>query len=119
MMPLWTSASRSVACGWALVSVGLPWVAQRVWPMPERPGERRAVELVLEVAELALGAAAGELPVFEGGDAGRVVAAIFEALEGVEKQRRRRPRPQYPDDPAHASRADSFLRHGAIISAGP
>ena len=24
--------------GWALVSVGAPWVAQRVWPMPQVPG---------------------------------------------------------------------------------
>ena len=34
MMPLCTTASLSVACGCALFSVGLPWVAQRVWPMP-------------------------------------------------------------------------------------
>ena len=37
MMPLWTTASRLVACGWALVSLGRPWVAQRVWPMPIVP----------------------------------------------------------------------------------
>ena len=38
MMPLWTTPTRSVTCGWALFSVGLPWVAQRVWPMPTVPG---------------------------------------------------------------------------------
>jgi hypothetical protein len=27
----------AVACGWALRSVGAPWVAQRVWPMPIVP----------------------------------------------------------------------------------
>jgi hypothetical protein len=37
MMPLWATATRSVACGWALLSVGLPCVAQRVWPMPILP----------------------------------------------------------------------------------
>ena len=37
MIPLWTTASLGEACGWALVSVGLPCVAQRVWPMPIAP----------------------------------------------------------------------------------
>ena len=39
MMPLWISASRSSSpprCGWALPSVGPPWVAHRVCPMPVR-----------------------------------------------------------------------------------
>ncbi len=36
MMPLCTIATRPVAprCGWALTSLGAPWVAQRVCPMP-------------------------------------------------------------------------------------
>ena len=38
MMPLWTTATRAVACGCALRSVGAPCVAQRVWPMPVMPG---------------------------------------------------------------------------------
>ena len=35
-MPLWTTATWPEASvwGWALTSVGSPWVAQRVWPMP-------------------------------------------------------------------------------------
>ncbi len=39
MMPLWMTATRPSAawCGWALRSVGPPWVAQRVWPMPVGP----------------------------------------------------------------------------------
>ena len=37
MMPLCTTATLSVACGWALFSLGRPWVAQRVWPMPVAP----------------------------------------------------------------------------------
>ena len=36
MMPLWMTATVPVqsTCGWALRSLGAPWVAQRVWPMP-------------------------------------------------------------------------------------
>ena len=52
MMPLCTTAMRPAVsvCGWALTSLGSPWVAQRVWPMPsvalkrvgvERPAGRR------------------------------------------------------------------------------
>jgi hypothetical protein len=37
MMPIWTTATRSVAIGCALVSFGTPCVAQRVWPMPIEP----------------------------------------------------------------------------------
>ena len=40
MMPLCTMAKRPSfeRWGWALVSVGAPCVAQRVWPMPITPG---------------------------------------------------------------------------------
>lgn len=36
MIPLCTTATRPMrpTCGWALPSVGPPWVAQRVWPIP-------------------------------------------------------------------------------------
>src|SRR4029078_6146936 len=37
MMPLCTTETSSVMCGWAFASVGLPCVAQRVWPMPVSP----------------------------------------------------------------------------------
>src|ERR1700723_1492000 len=38
MMPLWTMARPSCeTCGWALRSLGTPWVAQRVWAMPTLP----------------------------------------------------------------------------------
>jgi hypothetical protein len=42
MMPLWMRASlpSSPRCGWALSSVGPPWVAHRVWPMPVCPSAR-------------------------------------------------------------------------------
>ena len=39
-MPLWTTAILPLwlTWGWALISFGSPWVAQRVWPMPTVPG---------------------------------------------------------------------------------
>ena len=39
MMPLCTTAIRPVAsvCGWALRSLGAPWVAHRVCPIPVVP----------------------------------------------------------------------------------
>ena len=37
MMPLCTTATPPYRCGWAFSSVGRPWVAQRVWPMPVLP----------------------------------------------------------------------------------
>ncbi len=45
MMPLWTTASRFVAWGWAFVSLARPCVAHRVWPMPMAPesGDRRSL----------------------------------------------------------------------------
>ena len=90
MMPLCTTASFSVACGCALFSVGRPWVAQRVWPMPMVPDERLAREPHLEIFQLAFGAPARQHAVLERGDAGGIVAAIFEALERVDQLRRRR-----------------------------
>src|SRR5690348_5216570 len=37
MMPLCTTEMPPLTCGCALVSVGRPWVAQRVWAMPMVP----------------------------------------------------------------------------------
>ena len=39
MIPLWTPTTfpSSEVCGWAFVSEGSPWVAQRVWPIPQVP----------------------------------------------------------------------------------
>ena len=86
MMPLCTTATRSVAIGWALRSDGLPWVAQRVWPMPIVPASGSAAEPRLEVGQLALGAAALDVAVHQGGDARRIVAAIFQPLQRVDQQ---------------------------------
>src|SRR3546814_17616960 len=51
IMPLWTSATRSLAWGCALASLGEPWVAQRVWPMPDRKsvGEGKSVSVRVDL----------------------------------------------------------------------
>ncbi len=90
MMPLWTTATRSVAIGWALVSVGRPCVAQRVWPMPIVPCTGSLVEPTREVGELAFGAAALDAAVDQGRDAGRIIAAIFEPAQPFDQPRRDR-----------------------------
>ncbi len=68
MIPLWITATRPLVdrCGWALRSVGPPWVAQRVWPMPVVPllmsamtSSAPSVEGLLEIGQLA-GALAGQ-----------------------------------------------------------
>ena len=78
MMPLCTTTTSPALCGWALVSDGRPWVAQRVWPMPTVPRHRLAVQHRFEIAQLALAAANRHLAVVQDGDPGGVVTAIFE-----------------------------------------
>ena len=77
-------------CGWALPTVGAPWVAQRVWAMPMVPASGLAASSRGEIVELALGAAAVELAVVDRADAGAVIAAIFEPLQPVEQPLRDR-----------------------------
>ena len=89
-----------MACGCALLSVGLPWVAQRVWPMPMVPLSGSLVQPRFEVAELALGAAARQRAALQRGDAGGIVAAIFEALERIDELPRHRLTAENSDNPA-------------------
>ena len=101
MMPLCTIETREVPCGCALLSVGAPCVAQRVWPMPVVPASGDAVQHRGEIAELALGAAALDVAVHQRGDAGAVIAAIFQPAQRIQDQRRRRPRADDANDAAH------------------
>ena len=64
--------------------------------------KRFAGELGLEIEELAFGAAAIELAVVDGGDAGRIIAAIFEPLQGVDETLRYGLVTDDADDAAHA-----------------
>ena len=90
----------AVACGWALSSVGLPCVAQRVWPMPIDAGERLR-RARLEIAQLALARAPRQAAVFERRDARGIIAAVFEPLQRVDDLARDRLLPENADDAAH------------------
>src|SRR5262245_21380126 len=65
--------------------------------------ERIALEPCLEVAQLAFSAPAGQLPAFQRGDAGRVVAAIFQPLERVDQRASDRLTSENANYTAHAS----------------
>ena len=84
MMPLCTTATFSVACGCALTSFGRPCVAQRVCPIPLVPASGSTVEALFQILQLAFGATARQVAGFQRRDAGRIVAAIFEALERLD-----------------------------------
>ena len=101
MMPLCTTATRSVACGWALLSFGLPCVAQRVWPMPILPASGSPFSRFSSAASLPSARRRAERAVIERGDAGGVIAAIFEALERIDQMAGDRLASENSDDPAH------------------
>ena len=84
-----------------MLSVGAPCVAQRVWPMPVVPGSGVRVQRGGQVAQLALGAAAVDVAVHQRGDAGAVIAAIFQPPQRLQQQRRRGTRADDADDAAH------------------
>ena len=58
----------------------------------------------LQIAQLALGAAALDAAILQRGDAGGIVAAIFETLERIDDQPRDRAVTENSDDAAHAIR---------------
>ena len=101
MMPLCTTETSSVMCGCALASVGLPWVAQRVWPMPVSPSSGARFQARFEIAQFAFGATAAELAVLDGGDAGGIVAAIFKPLQCVDELARDRSFAEDANNAAH------------------
>ena len=65
--------------------------------------ERLAREPRLEIAQLAFGAPAGELPAFQRGDAGGIVASVLEPLERIDQRGRDRLTPEYAHNSTHAS----------------
>jgi hypothetical protein len=69
--------------------------------MPIAPLSGAGGELRLEVPELALGASPREPPVLERRDAGGIVAAVFEPLQGVDDRTRNGARPENADDSTH------------------
>ena len=101
MMPLCTTASFSVACGCALFSVGRPCVAQRVWPMPIVPASGSRARRFSRFFSLPSARRRVSTPCFERGDAGGIIAAIFEALERIDELRRGRLAADDSDNAAH------------------
>src|SRR5581483_11808382 len=68
-----------------------------------RAVERLALQSRFEIAQLAFRAPAREMATFERGDAGRVIAAVFEPLERVDELCRHRLASENADNAAHAA----------------
>ena len=68
---------------------------------PDRAIERFADEFLFQIPELALGAPARQHANLKGGDAGGIIAAVFEALERIDQQRRDRLAADDFDNAAH------------------
>ena len=113
-MPLTTTWTRSPVSKWgcAFSSVTRPWVAHRVWPIPE-PGRRRrdghaAVAVAVQrfdrraqPRQVADRADRLEPVVALHGDPGRVIAAVLELLQPPQQVLLDRAGPDVSDDPAH------------------
>jgi hypothetical protein len=67
----------------------------------DRARERLAGEPRLEIAQLAFGAPASKLPAFQRGDAGGIVASVFEPLKRVDQCARDRLTPENTYNSAH------------------
>src|SRR5690606_21851988 len=71
--------------------------------------ERLVHEATLEIDQLALCTAAGEVAVIDGGDAGGIVTAIFQPLQRIDDQRRYGRTPDNPANSAHRQNTLSRL----------
>ena len=67
------------------------------------PGEGRLSQAQGEVAQLADVAPDGDVPVLDHGNAGRIIAAIFEPTQAVHDDLRGVSRPNVTDDSTHGS----------------
>ena len=111
MIPLWTTAILPDAsrCGWALRSVGLPWVAQRVCPRPVLPSESVGVgfgQRGLEVGQTTRAAPDRQAArTVEQGDAGGVVSAVLHPTQRVDDDSASVPRADVADDSTHRYQA--------------
>ena len=62
-------------------------------------GERLGFQPGFQVLELALGAAARQVPAFQRSDACGIVSSVFQALERIDQQSRDRAAPSMPTIP--------------------
>ena len=90
--------------GGVRVRIGLVRLAMRRparMPDADEPREWRFAKTMLEVAQLALGAPAGQLRRFQRGDASRIVSAVFQSPQGVYDQLGDRFTAEDADNSAH------------------
>ena len=110
MIPLWMRTMRPARCGWALVSDGRPWVAQRVWPMPSGAGHRRGLGAAARGCRACRRSAAPRCGrPSQDRDARRVVAAVLEPVQPLRKDGARFTLADVADDAAHGSLARSWI----------
>ena len=88
MMPLCTTETPSKVCGCAFSSLGRPWVAQRVWPMPTVPFGISAATLPSRFFSLPVARTTVSDVAVEHRHARRVIAAVLEPLEPAHQHRR-------------------------------
>ena len=81
MIPLWTSTNSPEASvwGWALTSFGTPWVAQRVCPIPDLPGDRLSLEQIVQTLHLSGRLAHLDPAIGRDCDTCRVISSILES----------------------------------------
>ncbi len=104
MMPLCTSATRPVAprWGWALASVGAPWVAQRVCPIPVVDGgSGSSASAFSRLASLPARLRHAMPAVGDQGDPGGVVAAVLQPPQALDDDVLRLLVADVPHDAAH------------------
>ena len=101
MMPLWTTATRSVAIGWAFFSIGWPCVAQRVWPMPIVPCTGSRSSRATRLASLPSARRRSIWSPISVATPAEVIAAIFEAAQPLDQLGGDRLRGDDADDAAH------------------
>jgi len=65
-------------------------------------GQRRFLQFILQIAQLAAGPQPRQPAVFQRGDARRIIAAIFQTLQRVDKSRRHGLAPQNSYNAAHS-----------------
>ena len=91
MIPLWTTATRPLQSrwGWAFNSVGCPWVAHRVWPIPAVTPVGAFSTILRRSSRERVprgGPRPVEAPAVVEGHAGRVVSPVLEPLQALEEE---------------------------------
>ena len=106
MMPLCTSATRPVRprCGCALTSLGAPWVAQRVCPMPVvESGSGESAMAFSRLASLPARFSPGDRAAVDERDPGGVVAAVLQPPQPLDDHVLRVLFTDVPHDSAHGA----------------